>query len=116
MPEPDFFIKTGDTGSQIQWICEDSTGAAVDVAGSTPMFKMGPLSGGTLTIAGTATVDQVGAGTIDGTRGRMHFSWPTGGVSTADWYRAECEVTFMSGTIQTYPNAGFFLIAVTDDL
>lgn len=116
MSQPDFFLKVGDTGSRIQWTCEDSTGTAVDVAGSTPLFKMGPLSGGTLTVAGTATIDQVGAGTVDGTRGQMHFAWPAGGVSTADWYRAECEVTFTSGTVVTYPNDSFFIIAVTAGL
>src|SRR4051812_45924096 len=116
MPEPDFFIKTGDTGPRIQWTCENAFGTAVDVSGATPLFKARPISGGTLTIAGTATIDQVGAGTADGSLGQMHFNWPAGGFSTGGWYLGECEVTFTSGTVESFPNGGFFVIAVTEDL
>lgn len=116
MPEPDFFIKTGDTGSPLVTTLENSGGTAVDILAATVLFKMGPLSGGTLTVAGTCTVLQNGAGTVDGTRGQVSFAWPTGGVSTADWYRAEWEVTFQSGTVQSFPNVGYALIDVSDDL
>lgn len=116
MPAPDFSIKTGDTGSRIQSTLENSGGTAVDISGASVIFKMGPFSGGTLSVAGTAVIDQVGAGTVDGTRGQVHYNWPTGGVTTADWYRAEFEVTFASGTIQTFPNTGYLTVAVTRDL
>lgn len=116
MGQPDFSIKTGDTGSRIQSILENSGGTAVDILGASVIFKMGPYSGGTLIIAGTAVIDQVGAGTVDGSRGQVHYNWPTGGVVTADWYRAEFEVTFTSGTVQSFPNDGYVTIAVTRDL
>ena len=116
MPEPDYFIKTGDTGSPFVTTLENSAGTAVDIQGASVLFKMAPLSGGTLTLVGTCTVLQVGAGTVDGSRGQVSFNWPTGGVATADWYRGEFEVTYMSGTIQSFPNSGYALISVEEDL
>lgn len=116
MPAPDFSIKTGDTASAVYATLEDANGDAVNISGAAVMFKMGPLSGGTLVVARAGTVAQVGAGTVDGSKGNVVFNWGTSDLSTADWYRAEWEVTFSNGAIETFPNDGFMLVAVTEDL
>ena len=117
MAEPDFLIKTGDTGSKIVVPLEDSTGAAIDIQGATGIFKMGAIAGGTLALAGTVTILQVGAGTsAGGSMGYVSYQWPTGGVATSGLYLAEFEMTYSSGTIQTFPNGGFMTVLVTDDL
>lgn len=116
MPQPDFSIKTGDTASAVYATLEDANGDAVDIAGASVLFKMGPLSGGTLTVARTATNAQVGAGTVDGSTGNVVFNWGTSDLTTADWYRAEWEVAFSSGSIETFPNDGFMILAVREDL
>ncbi len=116
MPEPDFSAKVGDTASAVYATLEDDTGTAVDIQAASVRFKMGPLSGGTLTVAANATNAQVGAGTVDGSTGNVVYNWATSDLSVADWYRAEWEVTYSNGSIQSFPNAGFMLVAVRDDL
>lgn len=115
MPDPDFSIKTGDTASPMYAILEDSAGDAVDLASATVRFKMGPLSGGTLTIAAVATNAQVNDGS-DGSLGMVVYNWGTSDLTVADWYRAEWEVTFAGGSIETFPNDSFMLVSVTGDL
>jgi hypothetical protein len=115
MPEPDFSIKTGDTASSIYATLEDSTGAAVNIQGAAIVFKMGPISGGTLSVAGTATNAQNGAGTVDGSTGDVVYNWAAA-PGTAGLYVSEWEVTFVSGAVQTFPNDGYNLVKVTDDL
>lgn len=116
MPAPDFSIKTGDTASSIYSTLEDANGDAVDITGANVTFKMAPLSGGTLTVARAATNGQIGAGTADGTLGQVIFNWGTSDLTTANWYRAEWEVVFSNGSIETFPNDGFMLVSVTGDL
>ena len=105
MPDPDFTIKRGDTASRIQATLENSGGTPVSIQGATVLWKMSPLAGGTLTAAGTATIDQVGDGTgATGAMGQVHYNWAATDLSTANWYRGEWEVTFAGGAVQTFPN------------
>ncbi len=115
IPEPDFSIKTGDTASSIYATLEDATGTPVDIQGASVMFKMGPISGGTLSVAGAGTVLQVGAGTLDGSTGDVIYNWSSA-PGTAGLYVSEWEVTFVSGAVQTFPNDGYNLVKVTSDL
>jgi hypothetical protein len=110
MPEPDFRLKTGDNASIISSYLENSGGTAVSVAAATVLFKTAPISGGTLTFGGTATIDG------SGTAGHVSYAWPTGGFSTSGLYLAEWEVTYSTGTVQSFPNDGYLTILVTDDL
>lgn len=117
MPEPDYFIKTRDTGSSIRTTLENSAGSPVDIQGATVLFKLAPIAGGTLTVAGTATILQVGAGTgAGGSMGQVSFAWPSGGIPAAGLYLGEWETTYSSGTVQTFPNDGYNRLLVTGDL
>lgn len=117
MPAPDFSIKTGDTASDIYATLENSGGTAVDIQGASITFKMGPISGGTLTVASAAINAQNGAGTLDGSIGDVIYSWGTSTVpTTAGLYIAEWEVTFTNGSVQTFPNNSYTLVGVTGDL
>ncbi len=118
MPAPDFSIKTGDTSSSIYATLEDDTGTAVDIQAATVRFKLGPLTGGTLVVAADATNAQIGAGTVDGSTGDVVYNWGTLGAvpGTAGWYRGEWEVTFTNGAIQTFPNDGYMIVAIGEDL
>jgi hypothetical protein len=117
MPTPDFHIKTGDSASDIYATLENSGGTAVDIENATIAFKMAAISGGTLVVAGAAINAQVGAGTVDGSTGDVIYSWggtsvvPAGGLYNAEW-----EVTFTNGSVQTFPNDGYSLVLVTEDL
>jgi hypothetical protein len=118
MPSPDFSIKVGDTASRLQATLEDSTGAAVSIQSATVLLKLGAISvAGTALLSGTVTNDQVGDGS-DGSKGKVHYSWGTADTTNLGpgWFTGEWEVTYSSGTVQTFPNDGYFLVAITNDL
>jgi len=112
MPDPDFTIKTGDTGSALQATLENSGGTPVSIQGATVLFKMIPIAGGTTVIAATATIDQISASTLTG---QVHYNWATSDVQTAGLYLGEWEVTYSSGTVQTFPNGDPFRIRINED-
>jgi hypothetical protein len=114
MPDPDFVIKRNDTSSYIQSTLENSGGTAVSITGASILWKMCPIGGGgTLSIVGSGTIDQSSATT---NVGQVHYSWPAASVATAGLYAGEWEVTFSSGSIQTFPNGDPILVAVNKDL
>ena len=114
MPEPDFFLKLGDTSSSIASILENSGGTAVNIQGATVRFKMQPIGGGTLTVDAAAVNGQTGDGS-DGSRGIVAYSWATV-PGTAGLYLGEWEVTTSGGSVQSYPNGGYVTIRVASDL
>ena len=65
MPEPEFFVKTGDTSSAIYTTLLDANGDEVDISAADVRFKLAPMSGGTLVVAADATNAQNGAGTVN---------------------------------------------------
>lgn len=117
MAEPDFVLKRNDTASPLQAVLENSGGTPVDIQGATVLLKLAPIAGGTLIVAGTATVDQVGSGTATGgSMGAVHYNWTAADVAQAGLYAGEWEVTYLSGTVQTYPNGDFMLVSILADL
>lgn len=114
MPDPNFTIKRNDTSSFIQSTLENSGGTAVTILGATVLWKMQPISGGgTLSLVGSGTIDQTSATT---SIGQVHYSWPAASIATAGLYAGEWEVTFSSGSIQTFPNGDPILVAINKDL
>lgn len=118
MPNPDFVIKRNDTASRIQSTLQNSGGTAVTIQGATILMKVCPIGGGgTLTLAGAGTIDQIGDGSgTAGLMGQVHYNWPATFTSQAGLYAGEWEVTFSSGTVQTFPNGDPILIAINKDL
>lgn len=114
MPESDFALKLGDTSSAIQSYLENSGGTAIDIQGASVRFKMAPIAGGTVTVDDAATNAQNGDGS-DGSRGLVRYSWATI-AGTAGLYLGEWETTFAGGAVQTFPNDGYILINVAEDL
>jgi hypothetical protein len=115
MPEPNFTIKQGDTTSILSGVVENSGGTAVSIQAATVIFRMAPVSGGTCSVAGTATIDQVDAG-LDGSIGQLHYSWTPTDTAQAGLYAAEWQVTFSGGAIQTFPNGDPILVRITEDI
>ncbi len=114
MPEPDFNIKRADNSGPLSATLEDSAGDAVDIQAASVRFKLAPIEGGVLLINDVASNDQNGDGS-DETLGDVSYSWPTQ-VTEAGFYNAEFEVTYASGDIQTFPNSGYILVNVMEDL
>jgi hypothetical protein len=115
--QPDFTIKQNDTASRLQSTLTNSGGTAVSIQNATILFKMAPIAGGTLTAAGTATIDQVGDGSgTAGAMGQLHYDWTASASSQAGLYAGEWQVTFASGIVQTFPNGDPMLISIPADL
>jgi hypothetical protein len=109
--EPDFLLKRGDTSSSIFSTLENSGGTAVDLTGATVLWKLQPLAGGTLTVAGTATILQSGSTAV----GQVQYAWATA-IGTAGRYLGEWEVTYSGGAVQSFPNDGYVVVDVVSDL
>lgn len=114
MPEPDFYIKRGDTSSSIASTLEDADLAAVDIQGASVLFKMQSIAGGSLAVSAAAGNAQVGDGD-DGTRGQVIYNW-SATVTEPGLYLGEWEIHYANGSVQSFPNGGHLLIRVTPDL
>ena len=115
MPEPDFFLRVGDTTSVIRTTLEDSTGAAVNIQNATIKFRVAPINGsGTPVINTAASNDQVGDGT-DGSKGKVSFAWTAGTTGVSGLYLGDWQVTHQAGGIQTFPNDSYILINISPE-
>lgn len=111
----DFTIKRGDRLPTIVATLYDAAGAAVNLTSTTVVFLMTDV---TADMGSTPKVSAVATPDADQTtnRGRCEYAWATDDTDTAGRYRGEFEVTFSSGKKETFPNRGYLLIAVVEDL
>lgn len=116
-PEADFLIRAGDTVSVIQQTLEDENGAPVDLTGAQVRFRLAPITGsGTSVLDAAATVVQTGSPPNFTNKGVVKYTWVAGNTAVAGLYLAEWEVTFSGGGVGTYPNGGYVLIRMTEQL
>ena len=97
-----FYIKQGDTKPSLSAQLL-SDGSAVDLTGATVKFHMGTI------IDATATI-------VDAATGNVRYDWVTADTETAGLFRAEFEVTFSDGTVETFPNDGYLLINIIEEV
>lgn len=116
MPEPDYLIRQGDTGETITDTLEDENSDPVDIEGATIRFHLAPISGnGTSVLDVSATNAQSGDGT-DGSMGKVSYTWSAGNTGVSGLYLGEWQVTFTGGAVQTFPNDGYVLVRVTEQV
>jgi len=115
MPDPDFTIGQGDSAAVLTGIVLDQQEQPVNINGAALLLRVAPIGGGSLIVSGTAHVDQVGDGS-DGTRGDWSYEWKTGETDVPGFYLGQLEVTFQGGLTQTFPEPGFMLIKIEDQL
>jgi hypothetical protein len=108
MPEPDFFIKQGDTRSPYVRTLEDANLDPVNLAGAAVVYHMVSL-GGAETVTGPATI-------TDAANGQVTYSWQPNDTEVAGIYFAEWQVTFSGGAVETFPNGGHDLVLVSPEL
>jgi hypothetical protein len=53
---------------------------------------------------------------IDATNGKVRFSFVKGETSTSGTMRAEFEVTYPNGIVETFPNKGYITVSIERDL
>jgi hypothetical protein len=101
-----FTIKRGDTSPALRFaLLPDS----VSLAGATVHFQMRPRGGGTV-IDRPAAIQSVFQPAV------VVHAWQPGETDQVGRFEAEFRVTYMDGTVETFPNLGFIEIFVTDDV
>lgn len=110
----DFFIKQNDTSPVIQSILKDSAGDPANLTDATVEFHMTD-SDGTIKINTSDNVSIVG----DPLNGTVKYEWQANGTKDTDVageFKAEWEVTYSDGSIETFPNDGSIIILITKEL
>ena len=105
----DFVIKQGDTLPTLQQTLQDTTGAAVNLTGSTVQFVMRSLVSSTPVINAAATIVSASAGTVA-------YSFSSTDTANAGTYMATWTITNSSGQIFTVPTDGYLTVRVEENL
>ena len=101
-----FVIKRGDTSPALRFeLLPDN----VSLAGAAVRFQMRPCGEATV-IDRSAAIDSVFQPAV------VEHTWQPGDTDTPGRFEAEFRVTYMDGTIETFPNFGFIDVFVTDDV
>jgi hypothetical protein len=91
------YLKQNDTSPALDAILTDANGAAVNVTGSSVRFHMLKIGETALKVNGPASV-------IDGEAGHVRYALQVGDTDTPGTYKAEYQVTFPDGSIETFKN------------
>lgn len=111
---PTYTVKRGDTAPVVTDTLEDSTGAAVNLTGATVKFHMATWDLATVVIA-AGTVTAIGGGALDASGG-VQYQWQAGDTLLRGVYKAEWQVTFAGGAVETWPNDGYAVVDIPGDV
>lgn len=104
-----FFIKQNDTSPSIEVQLLDAKEQPVNVSDATVMFYMCDFDCGEKKILAPAEV-------VDGGQGIVRYDWQPGNTNEPGFYRAEFEVTYTDGTVETFPNDSYITVMVKTEL
>ena len=104
----EFFIKRNDLSPTIRVSLKDANGAYVNLNNATVLFKMQPLLGGSI-ISSSADIFDTSEATVE-------YIWQVGDTEDSGSYRAEFEVTYSDGKVESFPNSSFIRVEITDDI
>ena len=97
-----FQMKENDTKPSL-YVNLVQDGSAVDLTGASVAFHMD----GVINSAAVIT---------DAAGGSVRYDWAAADTATAGSYRAEFQVTFSDGSIETFPNSGYFYVNIAEEL
>lgn len=104
-----FFIKQGDTSPAIRRQFFDGAGNVIPLAGATVLFSMARN--------GVTVVDQQPCLiTGEGEDVAAVYPWKPADTAKAGTYRAEFEITYADGAIETVPNDGYLQINIAEQI
>ena len=101
-----FVIKRGDTSPALRF---ELLPRSVSLAGASLRFQM-RLRGGVTVIDRTAQIISAFEPAV------AAHHWLPGETNTPGRYEAEFRVTYLDGTVETFPNLGFIEVFVTEDV
>lgn len=104
-----FNIKQNDTSPSIQTTLLDGNGLVVDITGNLGVTFHMRNAAGTVVIDTAATVVTAASGVV-------RYDWIAADTATAGTFQAEFEVTYSDGKIETFPNASYIEVVITDDI
>lgn len=87
-----------------------ANGSPVNLTGAVVRFHMRPK------VAGVGSVVDALATIEDALAGRVSYPWAPADVNVPGIHRAEFEVTFADGTVETFPNSDWIDIEILADL
>ena len=103
-----FVLKKGDTSPVLEATFKDYDGTAVSIAGATVKFLVKTRDG--ISVVNSAMT------ITDGSIGVAEYEWQSGDTDTAGTYKVEFEVTFDNGSVETFPNTGYEMLVIKEDL
>lgn len=104
-----FYVKHNDTSPAMLATLQDAEGNAVNLTGATVRFHMRSVGGGNPVVDAAATV-------VTAASGIVRYNWVAADTDTAGTYQAEFEVTYADASIETFPNDGYIVVQIIDDI
>lgn len=106
---PTFYIKQNDTSPSIEVGLKTPKGLFVDLTDATVVFNMKDTNGQPLVTRQSVIVhDAIG--------GIVRYVWQSGDTSVAGDHKAEFEVTFPGGAVETFPNASDITVSIREEV
>lgn len=104
-----FYIKRNDLSPIIRASLKDANGNYANLGGASVLFKMQRLTGSGDAISSAGSISDASTGTVE-------YSWQSGDTAISGGYRAEFEVTYSDGKVETFPNSHFIRVEITEDI
>ena len=104
-----WYVKRNDTYGNVTEQLLDENLSPVNLTGCTVKFNMRLKTAATAKVSASASIVNAATGTVQ-------YQWQSTDTDTAGEYRAEWQVTFASGRVQTYPNSTYNTIYILSDL
>jgi len=103
-----FTMKTGDTAPILQATFTDANGSAVSITGATVKLIVANLAG--------SVVMNKSMSIFNGAGGIAEYEWQAGDTDTPGTYKVEFEVTYATGEVESFPNTGYEMLVIKEDL
>lgn len=104
----DFSIKVGDTSPAI---LVELSPSDVDVSGASVVFNMWDRRTKTVKIDRAAATIVAASGPA-----QLSYAWAVEDTDTEDTFEAEFEVTYVDGSVETFPNDSYIRVNVKSDI
>lgn len=105
-----FYVKQNDTKPAIRATLKDGDGTVINLTDATVRFHMRAIGSSTNTVDAAATVVSPATG------GVVQYSWAADDTDTIGTYQAEFEVTYGDLSVETFPNTGYIVVEIVDDI
>lgn len=102
-------IKQNDTSPSLSVQLLDGAQQIIDLSGASAKFFM--------KIAGSTTIAVDAPAVItNASEGRVEYEWSAGDTAIAANYQGEFQITFINGTVETFPNNKYITIRVLPEI